>query len=219
MRHPSETHLKLKSRSLVCPYLLSYLSNRLKFCTKHDRDCCALYKMSKWLDNRNRCLGRTRFREIWVSDEFRPDILHCTRLQSDNTAKVYICRSTLGIFVMLTCHELPYTSIYKRIAFNETYWEVDKHGQSWQAIFRSVFCCQWYSCSSCIRIYFSGCPIDMVSQYCAIKDVPPNPIFNSNLVKSRSSKLSVLIFKSFWFLSQSTTIWLPCCMKKFGTNG
>ena len=36
-----------------------------------------------WLDSLNKCYGRTRFREIWVSDDFRTDILYCTAPQAN----------------------------------------------------------------------------------------------------------------------------------------
>ena len=42
--------------------------------------CRALCKISKGLDEWNRCYGRTRFRKIWVLDAIRANIPYCTRL-------------------------------------------------------------------------------------------------------------------------------------------
>ena len=77
--YASRTHFKPKSRELSFPHnlFLSFLSV-LKFVTEHGNDMCKLCKISKRLDNWNRCCGPTLFSEIWVQYEFRAEILYCT---------------------------------------------------------------------------------------------------------------------------------------------
>ena len=66
--HTPETYLKLKYREI------SFVHNLLLSCQlvfqilyrARQCHCRALYKISKWVDNRNGCYGRMKFREIWV---------------------------------------------------------------------------------------------------------------------------------------------------------
>ena len=50
---------------------------------------------------------------------------------------------------------------------------------------------------------------------CAIWDIHPKRILNSNFMKSRSSITSVLIVQSFWNFAQGTAVVLPCSVQKF----
>ena len=67
------------SRNTVRPFQLSNCLEILHRARQYH--CRALYKIAKQLDNWERCYGRTRFREIWVEDEFRVDILCYTTPQ------------------------------------------------------------------------------------------------------------------------------------------
>ena len=91
---------------------------------------------------------------------------------------------------MLTCHELPYTSIHKRIACNEisAYWEVDNMASYGRRYLEVYFVDNGIHVPVALECIFQGVQ-SMVIQYCAIKDVCPNLTLNSNLAKSRSSKI------------------------------
>ena len=71
----SEMHLKPKSRdhNIFLGYPIP-----LKFHTEHGNHYPVLWKISKCLDTWNRYDGPTGFRGIWVSCEFRTDILYGT---------------------------------------------------------------------------------------------------------------------------------------------
>ena len=71
VRNSSYTQI---SRNLIHPF---QLPNRLKFGTEHGTLLCAKFQ-SDWINNRKSYV-RTIFHEFCVKDEFRTDILHCTR--------------------------------------------------------------------------------------------------------------------------------------------
>ena len=54
---------------------------------------------------------------------------------------------------------------------------------------------------------------------CAIWDIRPKRILNSNLAKSRSSITSVSIVQSFWYFAQGTAVILPCSVQNVKTIG
>ena len=63
----------------------------------------------------------------------------------------------------------------------------------------------------CVVCIYLGC--------CAMKDIHPKLIFNSNLAKSRSSITSVSVIQSIWNFAQSTAVILPCSVQYFKTIG
>ena len=76
IRYPSKIHFKLKSREISFAHntCLSCFSTLLKLCTGHGNDIAVpIGLLYYW----NGCYGRTRFREIWVENEFQTDIPYC----------------------------------------------------------------------------------------------------------------------------------------------
>ena len=62
--YTSENHLKLKSRENSLVHNIHFNNPFLH--NARQEHCRALYKISKRLDNSDRCYGWTRFQEIWV---------------------------------------------------------------------------------------------------------------------------------------------------------
>ena len=54
---------------------------------------------------------------------------------------------------------------------------------------------------------------------CAIWDIRPKLILNSNLIKSHSSITTVAVIESFWNFAQSTAVILPCSAQNFKRIG
>ena len=80
MKYLSETYLEFRSWEVFFVHYLFY-SCPIALHKAWQWYCCALYKISKWLEYWNGYHGMMGFHEVWVEDEFRMDIIYCTAPQ------------------------------------------------------------------------------------------------------------------------------------------